>query len=262
LIQRLIVRGQTPARFPESLTDKPDASGDMVSPGYLGMHVLVNSIDRATLIADAVLKEVDRRDWTTGNDSNGRGCVISDHDNVPFEMRQDPITGRLSLLLCDVFRGRRTWSDGKRTPLEKQLANFVEAIGMLLDERRTARLKREAHEAFQARLRARKVERKRRADEEKQAERSTGRTMIAWERAERLRGFASALEAQTTRTEAMADTITVARTVADRLDPFLPDKPPSLETIDYVSFEHWYSRGRALPSFRTSSMLRGRPPGS
>jgi hypothetical protein len=223
---------------------------DVLAPGYLGIRVLPDTIDRAVLIADALAREFERRGCIVGTDCRGDGVVGFDRDEVSFDFREDPITGRLSLVRDRSSRGRRTWSDGVNVRLEKQLDGFIASVEASLARLRSERLTREQKEAFAAQLNERKVERTKLADQERAMERSVWRAMLAWERATRLRKFAASIDAAVNngdlRAPAFAEMAEAARAYAHRVDPLVPVKPERLATMDYMKFSDWYARAVAI----------------
>lgn len=131
--------------------------------------------------------------WEVGTDASGDAVVVSDKDVASFSITEDPITGRMSLVKD--YRGRKTWSDGVKTRIERQLGSFIASIDIDLAQLRKERIKREEREAFVAHVESRKAERAHKAEEERKAAKSIWRTVSLGERAERLRKFAAAAEA-------------------------------------------------------------------
>jgi hypothetical protein len=228
---------------------KPDPKYDIVAPGCLGIRVLPDTIDRAILIADALVKEFEQKACDVGTDSRGRALVVSERDQVSFEILEDPITGRLSVVRDGPFGGRRTWSDGAKTRVEKQLQSFIASVETSLAKLRDTRLEREEREAAAARLEKRNSERKHIAEQERAAAKSVWRAMVSWEKATRLRTFAKATEAVSDGQLATPSALQMAQTaraLADRIDPLIPNKPRELATIDYMKFGEWYERTLAI----------------
>ncbi len=229
---------------------KPDRKRDIVAPGYLGIHVLPDSIERTVLLVDALAREFERAGCVFGSDATGRAVVARDKEMASFVFREDPITGRLSLIRDAHCRGRKTWSDGVKTRVEKHLGTFVASIEASLAKLREERIRREERQAFNARLSRRHDERKEKADAKRASEKLSWRALIGWEKAMRLRCFAAAVEAAAATDGDSAPLPKLvaadARALADRFDPLVLDKPPEVATMDYINFQEWYARAIAL----------------
>jgi hypothetical protein len=230
---------------------KPNRKDDVVAPGYLGIHVLPDTIERVILIIDALAREFEGRGCEFGSDADGRAVVISDRESLRCEIREDPINGRLAIIQDGYYRGRKRWSDGVKARVEKQLGAFIASVEINLANERKERIEREEKEAFNAKLAERRDERKRKAELERATAKSVWRAFIRWEKAQRLRTFATALEAAASSgfdpsPAQFAQMAAEAHALADRLDPLIPDKPPELATMDYMKFEEWHARAVAL----------------
>lgn len=96
------------------------------------------------------------------------------------------------------------------------------------------------------RIERRGSERRAAAERERLIEKRVNRAAIAWERANRLRAFADAIDTAVDRgdelSEATARMGAEAREIAARIDPLETGVPPRPETMDYVSFRDWYAR--------------------
>lgn len=225
---------------------QPDRKDDIVAPGCLGIRVLPDTVDRAVLIADALIGEFEHRGCVVGTGSDGRGRVALERDEVAFEIREDPVTGRLSVVWDGPFGGRKTWSDGARKPVETQLGRFVGTILGALAELRTRREEKERRETVWARIEERAADRKREAEREKIRAKAVRAAMVSWEKAARLRTFAAAVEAATRDGQVAVPTTVdlahIARELADRIDPLAPVRPPELATCDYIGFDDWHEK--------------------
>ncbi|RJG04441.1 hypothetical protein D3878_14555 [Noviherbaspirillum sedimenti] len=198
----------------------------------LHLQVSSSSLDRALLIADSLLKQLEKQSVTIRIDAQRKetlldldGTVVSfsitervertTHVDTPAERRAKERYRSRSMLdvampyphtpgydyrptgILTISAGRwpsRNWNDTSRTPLEKRMAEIVTGLIALIEETRA----KEAEEARQKEARRLREERYaylvQRRENELARFKKLETDAINWERAARLRGYIAARE--------------------------------------------------------------------
>lgn len=225
-----------------------------VSPGHLG---------RALRILDALFKALAARGFRVGLSEGDRPdthVTIFGHpvritleekmgrvDHVPtkadgsFPPRWDYVPSGRFTFRIDEWRAsgvRKSWSEGKRGPLEGQLNDIIRGLVVVADAKRTCLLaeEREAQARLEAQ-RQRELDDERRREEEERR-RQLEREADSWAQAQQLRAFIDEVERRASiKGVALApgsdlgEWVTWARRHADRLDPLKPD-PDAVKAED------------------------------
>jgi len=121
---------------------KPSKDGAVRSKS-LGICVRQENLTRVVCIIDALAKEFETRGYTFDAGSEGRGYVRMAPDEVSITLIESHETGRLSLCWGGPLTGRKTWSDGARNSVERQLGHFVVAVEQAIGRLRAERLEKE-----------------------------------------------------------------------------------------------------------------------
>lgn len=240
-------------------------------PGGLDVKVSAATRDRALQVMTQVLVVLERRGFCVEVSEQSKTAAVINGEHVSFgieELIQRVVTqkprvpnptdswdydkvvthepvGKLALVirsgLWEQYEQRARWSDAKVQRVENLIAEFVAGLMRTAVAKRRQeeeRKQREAKEQKRARERSQLLKEIR---EEEEKLKQLNAWVDAWERAERLRRFIAAYEEKTRswspekqpRYKAWIDWATLQ---ADRIDPFVSEKPASvLDRKDEVS---------------------------
>jgi len=130
------------------------------------------------------------------------------------------LSGRLKLEIDSYESGfRKSWSDGKKTPLEEKLGPFIVGLEVLAAHERVQRLEREEeHRRWEEeRHRAEEEAEKRRLEEERVKE--LRQLVSDWREAQEIRAFLRVVLDRSPEDEKVGEWVRWGLEVADRLDP-------------------------------------------
>ncbi len=208
---------------------KVDRSGLLASRdhGCLDIKVGKDSLDRAFRIMDALLKALDRRDYTVSVDEKKRttkATVLGETVFFSLEENLDrserPLTpaqekdkirnpwgysrpeydynpsGKLSLRITDPSWniGRRIWSDGKKQRVENVLNSFVIGLIKAAVAEREHRIQRERWEKERKEEERRRREQQRLKEAEERKLWGLFTDSICWHRSQQIRAYVQAVE--------------------------------------------------------------------
>jgi hypothetical protein len=218
----------------------------------LAVAVTLDSIDRAMLIYDTLIKACDARGFavevilnersaTTAVTVGGEAVGIIVEERIDRVERPGPEraswqyapktydympTGRLAIRLQHQYLGvRQSWSDGKKQRVEDCLNDVMIGLATTAEALKAQRLEREAaRREFLA-----EQERQRLAEQRRQEEagrvRALEATLAAWRKSTLVRGYVTAMRQAATATGPMVDGeplslwLEWAENYADRIDP-------------------------------------------
>jgi hypothetical protein len=244
---------------------RKDEHGILLPRESSGLDVKVSegTLERALQVMAQVLAVLERQGCTVEVSEQGRTATLINGEHVSFGI-EEPIRkvvtqkprvpnptdrwdydeivthepgGKLVLVIhsgtWDKYEQRTRWSDAKVQRIENMIADFVAGLmrtAVALRRQEEERKRREADE--QRRVQERAQLQKDIQEEEKKLE-QFNKWVDAWERAEQLRRFIAAY-AEKTRSWSVEKQpqykawIEWAGRQADRIDPFIPEKPPSV----------------------------------
>jgi hypothetical protein len=232
-------------------------------PGGLDVKVSAGTLDRALQVMAQVVAVLERRGLSVEVSEQGRTTVLINGEHVSFGI-EEPIrkvvtqkprvsnptdrwdydeivthepAGKLVLIIhsgtCGQYEQRTRWSDAKVQRIENVIADFVAGLmrtAVALRRQDEERKRREAEQ--QRRAQAREQLRKDIQEEEENLK-QFNQWVDDWERAERLRRFIAAYAEKTRSWSAEKQPkykawIEWATRQADRIDPFVSEKPASV----------------------------------
>lgn len=237
---------------------KPDDYGRLMAPWNiadrhrLDLRVSKGSLHRALRIANALIKALEKRDYSVEVTEQGTRCLING-EHVTFHLwekvkrsEQQPTkeqrerswtfnrwvytpTGELSFVLDVPWAERKNWTDRKGKPLEDQLNDIV--VGMVKASEAITVTHRKWEEdrqrAFEAEIRRQELEQQRRAEQERREELDS--MAASWVKSRNLRSFLEACKSALSSssdsgTERRAKWLDWASAYADSIDPLKEDR--------------------------------------
>lgn len=270
------IRNAAPIPFPDELVDphrltkktlasfnkaKTDEREILLSRNkvHLDIHVTQDCLDRACLIMDTLIKEIESRGFKALTISDRPLKTVIEVDGEPIEISLDEIvrrtdykptaeekkrykerswmlprydhhpTGNLSLNIRDWQAPRKKWSDGKRQNLENCLGPFIQSLRETASCIKAARKQHRLDQIRWAEEKKLREERERLARiEKKKAEKLMADTND-WHQAERLRVYIAQVEALPEINEALSEWIDWAKSYAEKIDPI--NNPETLQLI-------------------------------
>ena len=231
-------------------------------PGGLDVRVTATALDRSLEVVSSVLAVLERQGFSveiseegaTSALVNGRRVLFGIEEAIRTVVTQKPrvphpenswdydrtvryeATGVLSLNIHSdlwLHQLRRKWTDGKRQRVEDLIPQFVAGlmrVAVVL-RRQTEEQKKREEERQQREREMFKLRAQIEAEEKKLTQ--FNQWIDNWEKAERLRRFIAVYAEKTSKWAAerqphYREWIEWANRQADRLDPFISDKPPSV----------------------------------
>lgn len=244
---------------------RKDENGILVprEPGGLDVKVSEGTLDRALQVMAQVVAVLERQGFSVEVSEQGRTAVLINGEHVSFGI-EEPIrrvvtqkprvpnptdrwdydevvthepAGKLALTIhsgtWERYEQRTRWRDAKVQRVENLIADFVAGLvrtSVAMRRQEEERKRREAEQQKQAQERAQLA--KDIQDEEKKME-QFNKWVDEWERAERLRRFIAAYANKSMSWSAEKQPqhdawIEWATRQADRIDPFVSEKPASV----------------------------------
>jgi len=231
--------------------------------GGLDVKVSEGTIDRALQVMHQILATLERQGYTVELSEQGRAAALINGEHVSFGI-EEPIrkvvtrtprvpnptdrwdydeivthepAGKLTLIIHSgtwgKYEQRTRWSDAKIQRIESLIADFVAGLMRTAVALRRQEEERKQHEAEeQKRAQGRAQLQKDILEEEKKLE-QFNKWVDEWERAERLRRFIAAYGEESASWPAEKQPqhkawIEWATRQADRIDPFISEKPTSV----------------------------------
>lgn len=232
-------------------------------PGGLDVKVSVGTLDRALQVMAQVVAVLERQGFSVQVSEQGRTTALINGEHVLFGI-EEPVrkvatqkprvanptdrwdydeivthepAGKLVLIIhsgaCGQFEQRTRWSDAKVQRIENVIADFVAGLMRTAVALRRQEEERKRRDAEQQRRAQEREQLRKDIQEEEEKLKQFNQWMDDWERAERLRRFIAAY-AEKTRSWSTEKQpkykawIEWATRQADRIDPFVSEKPASV----------------------------------
>ena len=232
-------------------------------PGGLDVKVSGGTVDRALQVMAEVVAVLERQGFGVGISEQGRTAALINGEFVSFGI-EEPIrrvltqkprvpnptdrwdydevithepSGKLALIIhsgtWERYEQRTRWSDAKVQRVENRISDFVAALMRTAISLRRREEERKQHEAQQQKRAQERAQLQKDIEEEEKKLEQFNTWVDLWERAERLRRFISAYAERTRSRSAERQPehdawIEWATRQADRIDPFVVEKPTSV----------------------------------
>lgn len=232
-------------------------------PGGLDVKVSAGTLDRALQVMGQVVAVLERQGFGVNVSEQGRTAAWINGEYVSFGI-EEPIrrvvtqkprvpnptdrwdydevvthepSGKLALIIhsgtWERYEQRTRWSDAKVQRVENRIPDFVAALMRTAISMRRREEERKQHEAQQQKRAQERAQLQKDIEEEEKKLEQFNTWVDLWERAERLRRFISAYAERTRSRSAERQPehdawIEWATRQADRIDPFVVEKPTSV----------------------------------
>ncbi len=214
----------------------------------MGISVCKDSVNRTLLILDAVIKAMEKRNYSVkSTEDKGEVTILDEKVSFaisekvtryelkvsPEEKAKDPYkyyyryayksSGTLTLSIwLGSYSAWRTWKDNRKKTVEDCLQDFMIGLIETAEAIKRSRLEKQLREDRWRRERENKYERQRQAEEEKSRQEHLEQQADNWQKAQQIREFIMAMEQKCQPIDPSSERagwIVWATNYANRLDP-------------------------------------------